>query len=337
MNYKYFIGIDVSKNWLDLTVLKENVTVLYKRIDNSPEAITDFFKSLKVYQGYKVSQSLVCMEHTGIYNNHLLNCLSALKANICLESGLQINQSSGMKRGKNDKVDSLRIALYAYKNQKEIKLWQPRRAILESLKYLTGLRTRLVNALKQLKTPLKESTRFISPSNQKIAIGHCQSSIEALARDLKELNKQISLLIKSDPELNRLFKLASSVTGVGPVTAVEMIITTNEFTSITCSKKYACYSGVAPFEHKSGSSIRGKTRVSAMGNKTVKKLLHMAALSASICPGDLKVYFERKVAEGKNKMQVLNAMRNKIIARVFACVRLNRPYEKNYSKSLLYP
>ena len=144
-------------------------------------------------------------------------------------------------------------------------------------------------------------------------------------------------MIALDPELNRLFNLITSVTGVGSITATEVIITTNEFKTIDCPKKYACYSGVAPFEHQSGSSIRGKTRVSSMGNKSIKKLLHMAALSACSCPGDLKQYFDRKVLEGKNKMLIINAIRNKLIARIFACVKQNKFYEKNYENHLFYP
>ena len=337
MNYKHFIGIDVSKNWLDFTVMEENQVLMYKQIENTPNSVKLFFRELKSCKGYKLSDALVCMEHTGIYNNYLLSHLIELKANICLESGLHIKQSSGLKRGKNDKVDSQRIALYAYKNREEIKLWQPKRDLLITLHRLTSLRNRLLNVLKQLKTPLKESVGFVKKKDLAQTTTFCKSSIAAATKDLKKLNDEIKSLIKADPELNRLFNLITSVTGVGVVTATEMIITTNEFKSINCHKKYACYSGVAPFEHQSGSSIRGKTRVSSMGNKNVKKLLHLAALSASICKGDMKNYFDRKVAEGKNKMLILNAIRNKIIARVFACVKQNRLYDKNYQNDLFYP
>ena len=337
MNYKHFIGIDVSKNWLDFTVMEKNQVLMHKQVENSPNSVKLFFKELKSCKGYKLSDTLVCMEHTGIYNNYLLSYLSEMKANICLESGLHIKQSSGLKRGKNDKVDSQRIALYAYKNCEEIKLWQPKRDLLIKLHRLTALRDRLLNVLKQLKTPLKEAVGFVNKKDLAHSAAFCKSSIAAATKDLKKLEDEIKSLIKADPELNRLFNLITSVTGVGVVTATEMIITTNEFKSISCHKKYACYSGVAPFEHQSGSSIRGKTRVSSMGNKNVKKLLHLAALSASICKGDMKNYFDRKVAEGKNKMLILNAVRNKIIARVFACVKQNRMYEKNYQNDLFYP
>jgi len=337
MNYKHFIGIDVSKSWLDFTLMREHEVLFHQRTQNNLEGIKDFFKELKKNRGVVLTNTLVCMEHTGIYNTFLLNYLNKIQANVCLESGIQIKQSSGLKRGKNDKVDSERIAAYAYRHRAELKLWESKRDALNQLKKLTTLRNRLINVLKQLKTPMKESRAFINRKDQNKVTKLCESSIKSLESDLKKVNQSIKAIIVSDAELNRLFNIVTSVTGIGPVTATEIIITTNEFKSITCPKKYACYSGVAPFEHQSGSSIRGKTRVSSMGNKNVKKLLHLAALSASICSGDMKNYFERKVQSGKNKMLVLNAIRNKIISRVFCCVRENKLYEKNYSNGLVCP
>jgi transposase len=275
------------------------------------------------------------MEHTGIYNNHLLNYFSKNNANVCLESGLQIKQSSGLKRGKNDKVDADRIAMYAYKNRDELKLWKPRREVLNQLKHFTTLRTRLINISKQLKTPIKESVGYVEKKIQKYSEKICKQSIKAVEADLKYINNQIQLLIDEDPELHRLFTIITSIAGIGPVTASHMMIATNEFKDITCAKKFACYCGVAPFEHQSGSSIRGKTRVSHMGNKTLKTLLHMSALVASSCNLDMKEYYQRKVKEGKNKMSVLNAIRNKLISRIYACVNQNKLYEKKYQYSLV--
>jgi len=117
--------------------------------------------------------------------------------------------------------------------------------------------------------------------------------------------------------------------------ALNMIVATGEFKRIKESKKFACYSGVAPFAYQSGSSVRGKTRVSKMANMTMKKLFHMAAMSAIQCCEELKLYYQRKVAEGKNKMSVLNAVRNKLISRVFVCINNKRLYEKNFKNALV--
>ncbi len=116
--------------------------------------------------------------------------------------------------------------------------------------------------------------------------------------------------------------------------AREIIVTTKEFKTFTDPKKYACYAGVVPFPYRSGSSIRGRNKVSHVANKTVKTLLHMSALSAIKNCQEMKTYYDRKIEEGKHIMSVLNAVRNKLVLRVFSVVRNNREYDKNYIYSL---
>ncbi|MBK7572487.1 MAG: IS110 family transposase [Bacteroidetes bacterium] len=96
---------------------------------------------------------------------------------------------------------------------------------------------------------------------------------------------------------------------------------------IDTARKFACHAGVAPFEYTSGSSARGKTRISHLADKELKLFCtwHISAISR---PGEFREYFVRKVKEGKNKMLVINAIRNKLIHRVFACVRDQRKYFK---------
>ncbi|MEO8109364.1 MAG: transposase [Ginsengibacter sp.] len=94
------------------------------------------------------------------------------------------------------------------------------------------------------------------------------------------------------------------------------------------ARKLACYCGVAPFEYSSGSSIRGRTQVHFMANKKLKCNLHMASLSAVKLDTDLKAYYEKKVAEGKSKLSVLNAVKNKLLARVVAVVNKQQEYVK---------
>ncbi len=111
-----------------------------------------------------------------------------------------------------------------------------------------------------------------------------------------------------------------------------ILITTNEFKAIRDPKKFACYAGVVPFVNESGL-FKGKGRVSHIANKKLKMLLHLGALNAINSNQQMKAYYERKVnQEQKNKMSTINAVRNKLILAVFACVNQNRMYEKNYSR-----
>jgi transposase len=335
MKFNYFIGVDVSKNTLDFCLVHVGKALFHLQTDNNSEGIEDFINQCNKQFGVKLGESLICMEHTGIYNYPLLDYLSEKQASIWLESALQIKHSSGLQRGKNDKIDAERIAFYAYRNNDKMKLWQPTRQVIKELKTLTALRSRIINAIKQLKTSLKEGQQFLDKGSQKKMQQCCQHSLKALDQDLVKVNKQLDQIIASDEELNRLFNLITSIEGIGAVTAREVLITTNEFKNITEPKRYACYVGVAPFHHRSGTSVRGKTRVSHLANKDVKTLLHMAALSAIHNCEEIKNYYQRKVAEGKNKMSVINAVRNKLVLRIFAVVRNNQKYDKNYNYQLV--
>ncbi len=334
MKWNYFIGIDVSKNSLDCAIIHENKILLQACIGNTEKEIKKWIKTLMKLDGFNYDSVLFCMEHTGIYNNPMLYYLAKNEASVCLESAYHIKQSNGLQRGKTDKTDAERIALYAFKNKEFITLWKPKREIICRLDYLSALRRRLIGSIKDLSNALKSQKKFIDKSYLKEQEKLCAASIKMLKADLKRTDTQIEELIQSDQELKNIFSIVTSVEGVGPVTALEVILTTNEFKNIKEAKKYACYAGVAPFENTSGISLRGRTRVSRFANKKVKALLHMAALSAITGKGEMRKYFERKVSEGKNKMAVINAVRNKIVHRVFACVNQNRKYEIIYTNAL---
>jgi transposase len=270
------------------------------------------------------------MEHTGLYNLPLVKWLQSQQAKIWLESGVHIRKTLGLVRGKNDKVDSSRIAMYAFTNRHQIKLWKAPRKIIEKLAILLSQRSRLIKVKKQLNTANKEQKQFIDKDIMRSANKYTSKTIIVINKQIEAIEKEILELVQEDEKLNRLYQIITSVNGIGFIVATYILVTTNEFISINNPKKYACYSGVAPFEHTSGTSIRGKNRVSQMANKTIKSLLHLAAISSIRIQGDMQDYYKRKVAEGKNKMSVINAIRNKLILRVFACVKENREYEKIY-------
>ena len=332
MKFEFFIGIDVSKNELDFAVIQGKTLLFHQEIVNNPKSISSFINELKMIKGFKLEKAVFCMEHTGIYTAHLLSGLHKKKANLCLEPATQIRNSLGNIRGKNDKIDAIRIAEYACKNQEDLTLWVPKRLVIQHLAHLATTRARLIKAKNMLTVSLADAKAFLPKEIIKKDSGLCSHTVKAMESDIQKIDKIIDGIVASDPELTRLFTLVTSVSGIGKVTATQIIITTNEFKDIKDPKKYACYSGVAPFTKESGI-FKGKASVSHMANKKVKTLLHMSALVAIQHNADIKEYYRRKVdLEKKNKMSVLNAVRNKLILRIFACVRENKQYEKKYSK-----
>lgn len=324
MKFKNIIGIDVSKVTLDYHILSE--TESSGKLKNEAKAIQSFFKNL----GVDPSTTLVCLEHTGVYNIHLIQILHKLKYNIWIESALRIKRSIGLVRGKNDKIDASRIARYAFLHQEGVKLWVPSRDIIHNLKSLLSQRARLIKAKLILTTPIEELKEIGLNQNLKRLKKSFKASLSALEKDIKALTDNIQDVIMSDNHLSILFNYITSVPNIGPISAAKIIVTTDEFKKIDQPKKFACHAGVAPFEHSSGTSLKGKTRVSHLADKEMKTMLHLAALSAISRIGEFKEYYDRKVSEGKNKMLVINTIRCKLIHRVFACVKEKRKYVKNH-------
>lgn len=329
----YFLGIDISKKKLDSALTLDGRQFHEVQIENRTKTIMAFVRDLK-RQLSSLDKLVVCLEHTGIYGLPLLDVLVKNKVKICVYPALQIKKSLGITRGKNDRVDAMRIAQYAFKNKGDLTFWKPQRDCLQKLKALLVTRERLVKTRVQLEVPVAECNEFIAPSIRKDMISYCRQAINAIRKDITRVESAINALVKSDSQLLQQRDIAASIPGVGNIVALNIIVSTNEFTKISESKQFACYSGVAPFEHRSGSSIRGKTRVSKMANMTMKRLIHLAAMSAIRCNEELKAFYLRKVKAGKNKMSVLNAVRNKLISRVFACVKNQRKYEKIYQNVL---
>jgi transposase len=335
METLYFLGIDVSKKTFCAALTVDGTNVHELQVENKLGSIKQFFDLLRQQYHFSLSQLIVCMEHTGIYGLPLLDYLIKAGIKVAVEPALQIRQSQGMTRGKTDKFDAKRIAQYACRHYTALHFWKPQRIVIQKLKALLVARERLIKIKVQLQIPITESQDYLEEGIRKLISKKCQTTLLALAKDISKIEQSIDLLIEEDCQIQEQLRWSTSVPGIGKITALNVIISTGEFQKINDAKKFACYSGIAPFEHSSGTSIRGKTRVSRLANMTLKKLLHMAAMSAIQFNPELKAFYQRKVSQGKNKMSVINAVRNKLISRVFVCIKNRRLYEKNYLPMLV--
>lgn len=324
MNYKWFIGIDISKKTLDVvhydkSLLKKSP---YIQITNNVNGFKRLIKWLKEYN-VDLEHALFCMEHTGVYGFELAKFLSE-KANYCIESPLHIKRSLGLTRGKNDKIDAYQIARFCYLHREELIPTETPSTTMLTLRALINERDRLVKIRAVDKMIIKE----LNIVENKECIRRAKKRVIFLTKDIDQIEKQIEKTIENDAEIEKNYTLAKSITGIGLVNAVMFILYTNNFCSISDPRKYACYSGIAPFEHSSGTSIKGKTRVSKLANKKIKVYLTNGASSAIINDPELKIYYKRKRDEGKEHGTVLNAVKFKLITRVFATVKRGTPYVK---------
>lgn len=327
MHPKFFIGIDISQLTIDAAVVAGNVMISQHKVENKETPIKDLIQQLKMDHGCTAANSFYCAEQMGIYETFLSKVCFKKKLKICFESPLQIKRSMGIQRGKNDKVDALRIAQYASKNFRTLRLWRPPSPIFEHLKRLSSLRKRLLKLKIIVGGTRKVESYYLKRSEQVHAASYLRSSTVAIEDDLKKIDQEITTVIDNDSHLKGLLKLVSSVPGIGKVIGSQLIIYTNGFDKDWTAKKFASYCGVAPFEWSSGTSVKGRTKVSSLANKDIKANLHLATMSIIHSKGTFICnYYNRRVKEGKNKMSVLNAIKNKLIHRVFACVRNNHSF-----------
>src|SRR5450755_204783 len=329
---KNFVGIDISKTWFDAAVIKADHPDQSMHSQFS-QTLEGFKKMLTWLQQQDVSldnETLFCMEYTGIYNTGLVNFLVEQKAQVWVEMPLRIKRSAGFERGSDDKTSAIKIAGYAFRYRDKMQLWRPVDSSIEKIKNLIAQRDRVINAITQLTVHVNELSACGCTKDAKELEKLQRSPLKALQKTKQAIEQLIVKTAQQDVEIIKKVQQVQSINGIGPVTAVALLAYTKGFTTFSNAKELACYCGVVPFAKRSGTSIRFKPTVSPHANKKLKRLLHLCALSAITNDKEMQAYFERKVAEGKNKMSVINAVRNKLVHRVFAVIRDDRFYEENY-------
>ncbi len=323
MKFKWFFGIDISKLTLDVTLYNEDGAKKSKhiKINNNTKGFKELLKWLKELKT-DVKQSVFCIEHTGIYGLDLQVFFEENNIDYTAVSPCEIKHSLGTTRGKNDKIDSYKISYYCQLHAKKLKLSKLSLKNIRSLKLLLNERSRIVKMQTVEKQTMTEFKKISSVSSVK----RTKSRLTAFKKQIDEIENEIETLIEEDESLKKNYNLVTSVVGIGLVNAVMFMVHSNNFQSFTDGRRYACYGGVAPFEYSSGTSVKGKTRVSHLANKAIKVNLTQAAKSAVQHDSELRKYYKRKEKEGKEHGVIMNAVKFKLILRVFAVVKRETPY-----------
>ena len=327
MYFSHFIGVDISKNTLDAAIYPAKDKKLdFLHFDNTQKGLGEMMTWLK-RRGVKPSEMVICAEHTGVYTNPLIAFAEKKGLALSLNSPLDIKHSMGIARGKNDAVDAGRIAEYAHNHRDKLRLYEKPSEAIMKLQYLLTERRQYMRqrtALINLNSAMgKYETREARTRNES-AIHHCEKLV-------KKVEEQMMAVLCTDPDVKRNFDLVSSVKGIGLINAINTVVYTKNFKAFETPRKYACYIGVAPFDRTSGTSVKGRTQVSKMCRTQQKAELSMAARSAVIHDPGLKRYYQRKMKEkggGKDVHGVvLNAVKFKLILRMFAVVKSGQPYK----------
>jgi transposase len=325
MKISNILGIDVSKSTLDCYLYLQRQQM--DAVPNSVQGYKQISKWLKQQCKGALAEVMVVMEHTGIYTYGLEQYLSKVGIAYVKRPALDIKRSLGMVRGKSDKADARFISKYGWMRKEELIPMKPVSDQLVELQQLMNYRDKLVADRASYQSRTNELKGQLGMKLSSVIQQSSQYVMEVLEIEIKELEQAIKRLLKKDKALQTNYELATSIVGIGFATAVHFIIATENFIRFPDARKLICYCGVAPFKHESGTSIRGKTRVSHLANKKLKCLLTMGAICAVQWDEDLKRKYEQKLAEGKPKMSVLNIIRAKLIERLFAVIKRQSKYE----------
>lgn len=323
MEFLETTGIDVSKNTIDVALHKAK---LHHVFQNNPEGFMQMIKWIEKTCQINKENILFGLEHTGLYSYNLTLFLHDKSLKYAILPGLEIKYSLGITRGKNDKVDAKRIAQYCYEKREVITVSTPESKEITKLKKLLSLRERVVKQRAGYKANLKEITIFLNKKDNKILFSSQESILKQLTKQIVIIDKAMLDIIEESIKLKEQYQLLTSIKGVGKQVALNMIVMTEGFTKFKNWRKFASFSGIAPFPNSSGTSIRGKTKVSNLANKKIKSLLDLSAKSAIQFNKEMKMYYESRVEKGKPKMSAVNAVRNKIVARMFAVIERKTAY-----------
>jgi transposase len=323
MEIKEVIGIDVSKLTLDVHLHRKGCAESFA---NTGEGMAEMLVWAQENLTVPVEVTFFVFEHTGLYSDTLEGFLDTEKLAYRIVPGLEIKRSLGIARGKDDRADAKRIALYGWRTRDEVGPSQRPDGKLVDMKRLMSLRRKMVAQRAGHITTLGEQRKALGGNPDQLLYKAQETVIDCLGEQIASLDREMDNIIAQDGDLGEMFALLLSVKGIGKVTARFLMVYTNGFQWFATWRKFASYVGIAPFPNTSGTSLRGRPKVNGLANKEGKALLNMCACTAVQYSNEMKRYYERRIGEGKDKMSTMNIIRNKLLSRAFAVVRRGTPY-----------
>lgn len=330
------VGVDVSKGTLDVALYRGEVDWKggHIKVFNNKTGYKELMRWLRS-KGVKRQRLQICMEYTGLYAYDFRLWLESEDIVYYMVDPSRMHNFEpplsikGIRQTKTDKADSFRIAIFCslfHDSMEPSHLPSPaffklKRLLAERLQYV-----------KQA-TMYKQQRRDVSLYDTVSARIRKEEELDSLNRHIRQTESDIRAIIMSDVAIKRNYDLLTSIIGIGLVVAVTTIVLTENFTAFTDPRKYASYIAIAPFPHESGTSVRGATRVSKKGFKQAKADLSISILPAISLDPEIRSYWLRKKAEGKHTGVIMNAIKFKLVLRMFAVVRRGAPYVKLKNKS----
>ena len=331
-NLKQSVGIDVAQKELVVSFgrLHEDWSweiFAFKTFANNKKGFTALLSWVKQRAQPGVEVRYV-MEATGVYHESLAYFLDDQGCSISIVLPNKISNYFRTLDVKTitDKTASEVIARFGL--ERKLENWKRPKAVFKRLRQLTRERGQLVDQRTVAKNQLHAEKAEAEPNKSTLLR---LSKVIALFDKLEtEVRKEITVVIKEDQQVNASVKLISSVSGVGELTAATALAETNGFELIRNKRQLTSYAGLDIKEKQSGTSVRGKARISKRGNKYLRRSMHLPALAAIRHDQRFKAVFVRLVGKHGIKMKAAVAVQRKLLEMIYTVYKTQTPYDKNY-------
>ena len=325
MKKNWFVGIDVSKKWLDAAIFVENSDLkgyTHTRVNNDKQGYRELLRWLKE-NGVDASTCTYGMEHTGFYSDGLQHFLDKKGCRYTMLEPAVIKHYPIQPREKNDRLDAAKIADYLYRFRDTIQLSRVPDKTMEELRKLH----------RERKFYVEDRVCYLNRRQvvDKDEAKRLDKMIELLDKQIDTIEEKIRQIIQNDEALMETYLYLDSIKGIGFVNAVNAIVITQNFTVFKTAREYASYIGVAPHTKTSGTTVRWKPKPRKHCDLTAKADISQAAKIAVVHDVELKKFYERK-CNGKDDAdtvrKAMNAVKFKLVLRMFAVVKQKHEYRQ---------
>ncbi|WP_424495381.1 IS110 family transposase, partial [Salinimicrobium sp. GXAS 041] len=311
--------VDISKDLFDVASSEGK----HFQFKNNGLGFKSFLKALS-------NQDLVVMEATGYYHYRLAQFLYEKGMKVSVVNPLSVKRFIQMKLSKikTDKSDAKAICEYAKAN--EVPLYTAKdKSQAEALQLL-----RLIDIYTKQSTALKNKLHGekVLGKPSKVVFHSLNRSLKVVQNEIKTLEVRLTEIVKDEQQ--KQLTLLKSIPGMGNKTAIMLLVLTDGFTNFENASQLCCYAGITPIIRESGSSVRGKSKISKMGNPKLRNLLFMCSFTACKHNKACREIYERIIAKGKSKKLALIAVCGKLLKQAFAVAKSGLPYDENYVSKL---
>ena len=331
-NISYVFGIDIALDSFTTRLVSNEREP--KSISKNSETFSNNNKGLSKMltwidkQNIDKSKTLFVMEATNTYWESCALYLNNRSLHVCVVNPAKIKYfaKSKLTRSKNDNIDAFVIACYGAVNNP--KLWNPPAPLLDELRELSRRLSDLEKNVSQEKNRLRALDK--KPIQHNNIINDINEHISFLESKIEELKIIFKEKIAQDKELYDSFNTLNDVKGIGFVTSSVLITETWNFTVFEHKNQLTAYAGMNPCDNQSGSSKKGKSKMSKIGNPRIRSAVYMAALSASVYNDNMNVFYNRLIKNNKTKKVALVAVARKLLVLAFTLVSKKVKYDQNY-------